>query len=176
MAKKVKEQKSIEQTIWSAADKLRGAVEPSEYKHVVLSLIFLTLPFFKQFFGSEDIHSTAYFSLFVLLAVFNAFNIRSEGVNLFVHMSQNPGFIKVMGMIVIVQIVLTFVGGKMFSCTPMGLTHWGLILLLAVSIIPVDLIRKTIVRVLHPKTQVSIVVEESPVSTASEADQKALEF
>ena len=58
----------------------------------------------------------------------------------------------------------------------MGLTHWGLILLLAVSIIPVDLIRKTIVRVLHPKTQVSIVVEESPVSTASEADQKALEF
>lgn len=40
-AKKVKEQKSIEQTIWSAADKLRGAVEPSEYKHVVLSLIFL---------------------------------------------------------------------------------------------------------------------------------------
>ena len=41
MAKKVKEQKSLEQTIWSAADKLRGAVEPSEYKHVVLSLIFL---------------------------------------------------------------------------------------------------------------------------------------
>ena len=41
MAKKVKEQKTIEQTIWSAADKMRGAVEPAEYKHVVLSLIFL---------------------------------------------------------------------------------------------------------------------------------------
>lgn len=40
-AKKVKSEKSIEQTIWNAADKLRGAVEPSEYKHVVLSLIFL---------------------------------------------------------------------------------------------------------------------------------------
>lgn len=39
--KKVKEQKSIEQTIWDSANKLRGAVEPSEYKHVVLSLIFL---------------------------------------------------------------------------------------------------------------------------------------
>ena len=142
----------------------------------ILSLIFLTLPFCKQFFGSEDIHSTAYFSLFVLLAVFNAFNIRSEGPNLFVHMNQNPGFIKVMGVIVIVQIILTFVGGKMFSCTPMGLAHWALILLLAVSIIPVDLLRKTIVGVLHPKTQVSIVVEESPISTASEADQKALEF
>lgn len=42
MAKaKKKESKTLEQTIWSAADKLRGAVEPAEYKHVVLSLIFL---------------------------------------------------------------------------------------------------------------------------------------
>lgn len=41
MAKKVNEEKSLEQTIWDSADKLRGAVEPSEYKHVVLSLIFL---------------------------------------------------------------------------------------------------------------------------------------
>lgn len=156
--------------------KIMGQILVAGTYVTILSLIFLTLPFFKQFFGSEDIHSTAYFSLFVLLAVFNAFNIRSEGANLFVHMNQNPGFIKVMGVIVIVQIILTFVGGKMFSCTPMGLAHWVLILLLAVSIIPVDLLRKTIVGVLHPKTQVSIVVEESPVSTASEADQKALEF
>lgn len=40
-AKKEKESKSLEQTIWDSANKLRGAVEPSEYKHVVLSLIFL---------------------------------------------------------------------------------------------------------------------------------------
>lgn len=38
---KPKEEKSIEQTIWDEANKLRGKVEPSEYKHVVLSLIFL---------------------------------------------------------------------------------------------------------------------------------------
>ncbi|MBQ9812780.1 MAG: N-6 DNA methylase [Thermoguttaceae bacterium] len=38
---KSKEEKSIEQTIWDEANKLRGKVEPSEYKHVVLSLIFL---------------------------------------------------------------------------------------------------------------------------------------
>ncbi|NQT76641.1 MAG: SAM-dependent DNA methyltransferase [Bacteroidetes bacterium] len=33
--------KSIEETLWQSCDKLRGSVEPSEYKHVVLSLIFL---------------------------------------------------------------------------------------------------------------------------------------
>ena len=38
---KQKEQKPFEQTLWDAANKLRGKVEPSEYKHVVLSMIFL---------------------------------------------------------------------------------------------------------------------------------------
>ena len=38
---KNKEQKPIEQTLWDAANKLRGKVEPAEYKHVVLSMIFL---------------------------------------------------------------------------------------------------------------------------------------
>ena len=43
MAKKVanKKQKSVEDNLWDSANKLRGNVEPSEYKHVVLSLIFL---------------------------------------------------------------------------------------------------------------------------------------
>jgi len=42
MAKKKSENtKSIEETLWQSCDKLRGSVEPSEYKHVVLGLIFL---------------------------------------------------------------------------------------------------------------------------------------
>lgn len=44
MAKKTaknKVTKPIEETLWESANKLRGAVEPSEYKHVVLGLIFL---------------------------------------------------------------------------------------------------------------------------------------
>ncbi|MEP2058015.1 type I restriction-modification system subunit M [Maribacter litoralis] len=43
MAKKaaVKKTKSMEETLWDSANKLRGTVESSEYKHVVLSLIFL---------------------------------------------------------------------------------------------------------------------------------------
>ncbi len=40
-AAKPKEAKPIEQTLWDAANKLRGKVEPAEYKHVVLSMIFL---------------------------------------------------------------------------------------------------------------------------------------
>lgn len=36
-----KKEKSMESILWDACDGLRGAVEPSEYKHVILSLIFL---------------------------------------------------------------------------------------------------------------------------------------
>ena len=43
MAQKVvvKKEKPIEEKLWQSCDKLRGTVEPSEYKHVVLGLIFL---------------------------------------------------------------------------------------------------------------------------------------
>ncbi len=43
MSKKklTKKTKSIEESLWDSANKLRGSVEPSEYKHVVLALLFL---------------------------------------------------------------------------------------------------------------------------------------
>ncbi len=44
MAKKAAKKtnnKTMEETLWDSANKLRGSVESSEYKHVVLSLIFL---------------------------------------------------------------------------------------------------------------------------------------
>ena len=40
-AAKAKKAVSMEEALWKSADKLRGSVEPAEYKHVVLSLIFL---------------------------------------------------------------------------------------------------------------------------------------
>lgn len=42
MAKKQITTKIIEETLWESAHKLRGSVEASEYKHVVLSLTFLS--------------------------------------------------------------------------------------------------------------------------------------
>jgi len=41
MVKKQTVVKSMEEALWEACNKLRGSIEPSEYKHVVLSLIFL---------------------------------------------------------------------------------------------------------------------------------------
>ncbi len=35
------DERELEKTLWATADKMRGHMDPSEYKHVVLGLIFL---------------------------------------------------------------------------------------------------------------------------------------
>lgn len=111
-----------------------------------ISFAFLKLPFFKEFFENEGQHLTAYFSMFVFSAVANGFNVRSEGINIFDHIKENKGFIKVMLAIVLVQIILTFVGGEIFSCTPFGIKGWLIIIVMSLTMIPVDMLRKIIMK------------------------------
>ena len=110
----------------------------------VLSFAFLKAPFFINMFANTEEHMTAYFSMFVLCAVFNGFNVRSNTINIFEHIKENMSFLKVMGVIVIVQAALTLVGGELFSCTPITVKHWLVIIAMAFTIIPVDMIRKVI--------------------------------
>ena len=112
----------------------------------VISFAFLKLPFFKELFENEGQHLTAYFSMFVFSAVANGFNVRSEGINIFDHIKENKGFIKVMLVIVLVQIILTFVGGEIFSCTPFGIKGWLIIIVMSLTMIPVDMLRKIIMK------------------------------
>lgn len=117
----------------------------------VISFVFLKMPFFQEMFGSTSTvttpeHLTAYFSMFVLAAVANGLNVRSEGINLFEHMSENKGFLRVMGIIVLVQVALTYIGGELFSCAPFSFEGWIAVILLSLTIIPVDMIRKMIVK------------------------------
>ena len=110
----------------------------------VLSFAFLKAPFFINMFANTEEHMTAYFSMFVFCAVFNGFNVRSNTINIFEHIKENMSFLKVMGVIVIVQAALTLVGGELFSCTPITVKHWLVIIAMAFTIIPVDMIRKVI--------------------------------
>ena len=110
----------------------------------VLSFAFLKAPFFISMFANTEEHMTAYFSMFVLCAVFNGFNVRSNTINIFEHIKENMSFLKVMGVIVIVQAALTLVGGELFSCTPITVKNWLVIIAMAFTIIPVDMIRKVI--------------------------------
>lgn len=110
----------------------------------LISFVFLTVPWFRQLFESDRAFYTGYFSLFIFAAVANGFNVRGDKWNIFEGIKENVGFLKVMGIIVIVQIALTFLGGNLFVCTPFGLKPWIVITALAMTMIPVDMVRKLI--------------------------------
>lgn len=110
----------------------------------LLSFVFLLHPWFRNLFESKEAFYTGYFSMFILCAVANGFNVRNDHWNIFKGIKENQGFLKIMGIIVLVQVGLTFLGGEFFACTPFGFTEWGVIILLALTMIPVDMIRKAI--------------------------------
>ncbi|MDR1829996.1 MAG: calcium-translocating P-type ATPase, PMCA-type [Candidatus Fibromonas sp.] len=106
----------------------------------ILSLLFL---FYIPFEDTETKH-TAYFTFFIMIAVFNAFNARTDRVNIFDNIKGNKNFLLILGLITVIQVALVYLGGTMFRCHGLNLEQWGVVLLLAVSIIPVDMVRKAI--------------------------------
>ena len=123
---------------------------------VVLSFVFLKHPFFTAFFQGRTEHYTAYFLLFVLASLMNAFNVRDTGFAICSDLGKNRGFLKVwLGIVLIMAGIINaphlpheigaWVGG-MFSCTPLSAAAWGLVFLLAATMIPIDLLRKGVQR------------------------------
>ncbi|MCI6498916.1 MAG: calcium-translocating P-type ATPase, PMCA-type [Lachnospiraceae bacterium] len=122
----------------------------------IMSFIFLKAPVFvnKFFDGNNDKLLTGYFVLFIVSALFNGFNVRDERFGIFKGLNENTGFLKVFAIIVIVQAVIVNAAlvpfplfkwiGEMFSCVPFGIEGWLIVILLAFTMIPVDLLRKII--------------------------------
>lgn len=122
----------------------------------ILSFIFLKLPFFDQFFHTTEEKLSAYFVLFIWSALFNGFNVRHDKYAIFKGLNENTGFMKVFVTIVLVQAFIVTAGlipipvfgwiSSMFSCVPFGITGWIVVILLAMTMIPVDLIRKAVTK------------------------------
>ena len=88
---------------------------------------------------------TFMFAFFIYSIIFNSMNTRSEKLNLFEHISENKRFVIVMGAIFVLQTVIIEVGGKVFNTTMLNVRALVVSMLLALLIIPVDMIRKLIV-------------------------------
>lgn len=89
---------------------------------------------------------TGYFTFFIFFAVFNAFNARTEQIKLYDNIGKNHGFWQVMILIVAVQVLMTDFGGDILRCYGLSPSEWLLIIVMAFTIIPVDLIRKLILK------------------------------
>ena len=90
---------------------------------------------------------TGFFAAFMISAILNGWNVRSEGFDIFKGIKENTNFIKVMGAMIIATVFLCVVGGpigNIFSCTRFGIAGWIPVLIAGVLIIPVDMLRKLI--------------------------------
>lgn len=120
----------------------------------IISFCFLKLPVFMSIYGTEEKLYTAFFVLFVVAALFNGFNVRDDGFGIFKGLKDNPGFMKVWITIVLVQALIVNAAlvllkpfewiSSMFSCTPFGAIGWVVVIVLAFTMIPVDILRKVL--------------------------------
>ncbi len=85
---------------------------------------------------------TGFFCAYILMAVANAFNVRTDGLNPLADIGRNKGFLQVMALIIVIQVLLTFVGGRLLRTTPLNAAEWGVTVLVAVSMLVVGLAAK----------------------------------
>jgi magnesium-transporting ATPase (P-type) len=117
----------------------------------IMSIFFLTFAPFRDLFmrdgvANNEVFLAAFFNLFIFLIVFNSFNARTEKLNLLDNITHNIVFVQIIGLIIILQVVMTYVGGSVLRMTPLEPMEWFYIIALALTIIPVDIIRKLVLR------------------------------
>ena len=123
-----------------------GEILISGIYSLVICLLFLKLPIINTLFINHNHKMTSFFTLFIFLAVFNAFNARTERINIFAHLKENIFFILILIFIVIVQISIIYFGFNIFNTTRITIYEFFIVLIIAITIIPIDFIRKCIIK------------------------------
>jgi calcium-translocating P-type ATPase len=118
----------------------------------LLSCILLLTDFSQLFRVYPDVNNpdlyllTGYFAFFVFFYVFNAFNARTDQINIFDNIGKNKGFLQVLLIIVVVQVAMVYLGGAVLRSYGLTLNEWLIVLPMAFLAIPVDIVRKLIVK------------------------------
>ena len=115
----------------------------------LMCVFFLKSPFIHSIFRDsvDDRYlMTAFFGLFIFMGIFNCFNARTHRLNLFAHLSKNKVFLIIIMFILIVQIYLIYYGGNLFRAYGLTPFEFEIMLLLSLTVVPVDWIRKIYLR------------------------------
>ena len=122
-----------------------------------LCILFLKLPIIHHYFriGNNNKYlMTAYFAMFIFIGIFNSFNARTYRINIFANILKNKIYLLVIGFIIIVQIYLIYFGGDLFRTYGLTAKEFFIILIMALSVWPVDALRKIILKKLNKERSV----------------------
>lgn len=116
----------------------------------VLCILFLKVPLFYNLYRksvTDKYFMTAFFGLLIFIDVFNAFNARTYRLNLLSNLRKNKVFILIITFIIGMQIIMIYYGGHLFRTSGLTIRELIITILLAFTVIPVDNLRKLIMRI-----------------------------
>ncbi|MBQ7835839.1 MAG: cation-transporting P-type ATPase [Clostridia bacterium] len=115
---------------------------------LALCIFFLISPSIRGFFeGKSDTYFlTSFFALLIFCGIFNSFNARTPKANILSHIAGNKGFIFIMSAVAVIQIMIIYFGGTVFRCVPLDTSALIFTGTLALTVIPVDMLRKIITK------------------------------
>ena len=114
----------------------------------LLGIFFLKSNFIYSFIRYSNDYRylyTAYFAFFIFSALFNALNARTTRLNILANISKNQPFIFIFAGITIVQIYLIYYGGDLFRTYGLTVKELLFVILLSLSVIPFDWLRKLLI-------------------------------
>ena len=97
---------------------------------------------------------TAFFGLLIFISIFNALSARTNRLNIIANIKKNKVFIAIIGFITIVQIFIIYKGGNLFRTHGLNMKEFIIMFILSISVLPVDFIRKIIIKMLYGKSDV----------------------
>ena len=116
---------------------------------LIISIVFLTSPRVRLIFGSYDLSRelyTGFYCLFIFLGISNSFLARCERLWIFSDIGKNRPFVLIMLLISVIQIFMIYFGGELFRCTPLPVRELVFCISLALSVIPIEFIRRLLAR------------------------------
>lgn len=114
-----------------------------------LCILFLKLPIFKSLIRVGTNYKylmTAYFAMFIFMGIFNAFNARTTRINIFANLGRNKVFVVIFSFIFVAQLYIIYHGGDIFRTYGLTIKELVLVLILALTVFPVDWLRKYILK------------------------------
>ena len=115
----------------------------------ILCIFFLTNNYIKMMYGDDLM--TAFFGLIIFISIFNSFSARTHRLNILGNIKKNKVFIGIISFVIFMQIILIYKGGDLFRTSGLTIKEFIVMMLFALTVIPVDFIRKMILKHMNKK-------------------------
>ena len=116
----------------------------------LLLILFLRVPLFKAMFRFDPENKyfmTGFFTLFILITIFNSFNARTSRINILADIKKNPVFLGIIIFIATIQVIIIYFGGNVFRTYGLDVNEFISLIFIALTVIPFDWLRKYLLKI-----------------------------